>query len=169
MKKEKIINREYSDIYYNRALIGVKSCLSPTIGLLIILAAAGIAVLFLLPVFSGAELTTGTIIVAAVCGAAILAALIRIVFWLAYPRKLIAVEPGRVILFPGGKSGREKILPLSEVSVIRQNDWWSLLFVYNNYSITLATKYNGYHKLRFVKSSPQVVAKLKQLKYNRPV
>ncbi|MDR1905608.1 MAG: hypothetical protein LBQ27_01655 [Clostridiales bacterium] len=159
-------NAEYADIYYNRHILGEKSYVSFCIQLCIFLGGGALAAIGIMPILSGQPLQIGGIIMAAAGGIPAITALVRGIIWIFYPRTLIAVEPGKVILFPRNKKGRELIIPLSDIIKIRLNDWWSPCFAYNNYSITLFFRHDSPIKIKYVKASPHVVSQLKHLKHS---
>jgi hypothetical protein len=165
MKKK--VNAKYADIYYNRAVLGVKSSVSFRIQLGLAAAGALILLLFLPNVLAGGELGIVTLAALAFGVPALLIGAVRAVFWLAYPKILVAVEPGKVILFP--RTRRETVIDRKDIIKVRQNDWWDFSLLYNNYSVTVFTRTGGYYKLKHVKNTPDTVAKLYRVRHDRAV
>jgi hypothetical protein len=160
---------EYADAYYNRVVLGVKSGISFCIQVILIIAGAAIAVLFLPAVLSavlnGGELDLTAVAALAVGIPALLIGAVRAVFWLAYPKVTVAVEPGKIILFP--RTRREKVVARGDIIKVTQNDWWDFCSLYNSYSVTVLTRTGGYYKLKYVKGTTDVVAKLYKVRYDR--
>jgi hypothetical protein len=157
----------YADAYYNRAVLGVKSGVSFCIQLSFIIAGAAVAVVFLPAVLAGGELDIATIATLAFGASAVLIGGTRAVKWIAYPKILIAIEPGKIILFP--RTRREAVVARENIIKVTQNDWWDFGLKYNNYSVTVLTKTGGYYKLKYVRETPDVVAKLYGVRHDRTV
>ncbi|MDR2047038.1 MAG: hypothetical protein LBP79_03940 [Clostridiales bacterium] len=153
---------EYSDTYYGRVDLGVKSHVSFLIQIAVIAASAVSIAVFLPPILRGGAFDIASVAVLGVSAAVLLIALIRAVFWIAYPKRLIAVEPGRVILFPGKR--RETVLPRKDIISVRQSDWWGGSGTYNNHAVVIVTKYGGRYKLNYVASAPSVIDKLRRVR-----